>query len=193
MVSAISSWLKEIIMIILFAAFLEMLLPTSNLQRFIRVIMGLLIMLAVLNPVLNLLHGSQYNNEVAATSMRLDISTPNVSSNTNSLEYDSMVKEIYRQQLAKQIRAVVMAVDGVADARVSVKADDRNAPGKIQNITVFIKQGNQGRISSGSPILINSQEKNNLALEAALQRKITMTVKEIYQLRESQIEVNNWI
>lgn len=193
MVSVISAWLKEIIMIILFAAFLEMLLPTNSLQRFIRVIMGLLIMLAVLNPILNFLHGSQYSNEVAAASMKTNFSAPNVNSNTNPLEYDNLAKDLYRQQLAKQIRAVVMAVDGVADASVSVKADDRTAPGKIQNITVFVKPGNPARLSNGQPILINTQEKSNRVLEAALRQKIVMAVKEIYQLKENQIEVNNWI
>jgi len=51
----IKLWARTIAVITLLAVFMEIILPRGNLRRFIQVIMGLMLMLAILQPVLLLL------------------------------------------------------------------------------------------------------------------------------------------
>lgn len=50
MLDAAAAWVRQLIFLALFASFFELLLPSGALQKFVRVIVGLLIMLAVLRP-----------------------------------------------------------------------------------------------------------------------------------------------
>jgi stage III sporulation protein AF len=51
----ISGWLKQIIMIILIATFVDLLLPNTVLQRYVKVVVGMLILLTILSPITALL------------------------------------------------------------------------------------------------------------------------------------------
>lgn len=52
--SWLSQWLKEIIMIILLAAFIDLLLPNRAMQRYVKLMMSLIILLILLSPVIKL-------------------------------------------------------------------------------------------------------------------------------------------
>ncbi|HET7627504.1 MAG TPA: stage III sporulation protein AF [Bacillales bacterium] len=51
----LTEWIKGIILLILLAVVLELLLPNNSLQRYVRLVVGLLLLLALLNPVLSIL------------------------------------------------------------------------------------------------------------------------------------------
>lgn len=55
MTAWISQWLREIILIVLFAAFVDLLLPNNALQRYVKVAVSLMILLTILSPVVKLL------------------------------------------------------------------------------------------------------------------------------------------
>ncbi|MDT2265204.1 stage III sporulation protein AF [Paenibacillus larvae] len=51
----LSGWLKTVITIILLATFVDLLLPSTKLQRYVKTVMSLFILLALLSPVMQLL------------------------------------------------------------------------------------------------------------------------------------------
>lgn len=51
----LGEWLKSVIMIVLFAAFVDLILPGKSMQRYARLVLSMLILLALLRPVINLL------------------------------------------------------------------------------------------------------------------------------------------
>nr|WP_269846603.1 stage III sporulation protein AF [Paenibacillus roseus] len=53
----LSDWLRQIIAVILLAGIIDLLLPSSAYQRYVRLVIGLLILLTLLTPVLRLLQG----------------------------------------------------------------------------------------------------------------------------------------
>ncbi|OBZ18944.1 stage III sporulation protein AF [Bacillus sp. FJAT-27264] len=53
----LSDWLREIILVVLLAAFVELLLPSKSMERYARLVLSLLILLTLLNPVVSLLKG----------------------------------------------------------------------------------------------------------------------------------------
>lgn len=52
--SWLSQWMKEIIMIILLATFIDLLLPNRSMQRYVKLMLSLIILLTLLSPVLKL-------------------------------------------------------------------------------------------------------------------------------------------
>ncbi|WP_223066536.1 stage III sporulation protein AF [Paenibacillus caui] len=54
----LSEWLKEIIFIVLLSVFIEMLLPNRSMERYVKLVLSLLILMALLTPLMELLRGN---------------------------------------------------------------------------------------------------------------------------------------
>jgi stage III sporulation protein AF len=195
MIALISGWVKNIILIVLFATFLELLLPTSSLQRFVRVIMGLLIMLTILNPAIDVIHGNWTGGDIptlsASSKKQVDIIH---NANQVAEERDRIAGEIYKRDLTKQVRALVMAVDGVADARIAIEFQKRpgGGMGAIHKITIFVKPGNIAQIGSVPKVSVDSPQHPELELKDSVKNKIRIMIKELYQIRDDQIDILAW-
>ncbi|NGQ94715.1 stage III sporulation protein AF [Brevibacillus sp. SYP-B805] len=55
----LNAWLKKIILLVLLAAFLDLILPNTNLQRYVKMVMGLILLLTILSPVFAVFNLSQ--------------------------------------------------------------------------------------------------------------------------------------
>jgi stage III sporulation protein AF len=55
--SWLSGWLHELILVVLMAAFVEMLLPSKSMERYARLVLSLLVLLTMLSPIVSLLKG----------------------------------------------------------------------------------------------------------------------------------------
>lgn len=53
----LGDWLREIILIVLLAAFVEMLLPSKSMERYARLVLSLLVLLTMLSPIVSFLKG----------------------------------------------------------------------------------------------------------------------------------------
>jgi len=51
----VGGWLKQIILLVLVATFFDLLLPNNSMERYVKLVMGLLIIFAILNPIFSLL------------------------------------------------------------------------------------------------------------------------------------------
>ncbi|WP_422660704.1 stage III sporulation protein AF [Paenibacillus sp. EC2-1] len=67
----LGEWLKSVIMIVMFAAFVDLILPGKSMQRYARLVLSMLILLALLRPVINLLTVSP-EKQLAQEFERLD-------------------------------------------------------------------------------------------------------------------------
>jgi stage III sporulation protein AF len=193
MLAAISEWLKNIILVVLFGSFLDLLLPSSGMQRFVRVILGLFILLAVLTPVIDLLQGRIMPEPLPAIGGQSKAAGDRVSGGAERVvrERDRLAVEQYKKDLARQIRAVVMAVDGVADARVAVElAQAADRPFAVAKVIVYVQPGlvaedrKVARVEIGPAAGVRESE-----LKAAVRDKVVRTVCELYQLSAGQVEV----
>ncbi|WP_339319706.1 stage III sporulation protein AF [Paenibacillus sp. FSL R10-2734] len=55
--SWLGDWLREIILVVLLASFVELLLPSKSMERYARLVLSLLILLTMLSPIVSLLKG----------------------------------------------------------------------------------------------------------------------------------------
>lgn len=64
----LAEWLKQIILVVLLATFIDLLLPNSTMQRYVKLVVSLFILMTILTPVMNLL-GSNANLRMLAASV----------------------------------------------------------------------------------------------------------------------------
>lgn len=192
MIAIFTNWVKEIIFVVLFASFLELLLPSSSMQRFVRVIMGLFIMLAILNPMIDVVQNYLSPNQVAA------ISTSSASSavilnnaKTAAHEREQLSVEVYKKELAQQMKVMITALEGVADASVVIDTNPihtNKAGNMINSVLVYVKPGIPDTGVKIAKVSIGKQvEKGDLTVE--LQDKIKRMITELYQLPKEAIQI----
>lgn len=194
MIEAITGWIKNIVLLVLFASFLELLLPTSSMQRFIRVIIGLFITLAILNPILDIIQNRWSPEQIPALSTNT-ANTQNVLKQANQVagDRDQMALNTYKKELARQLRATITAIEGIADAQVAVELEDTQAgklTGKVKSVTVYVKPGINSDSRMVAPIVIGQQSSNETSdLKPQLKRKIANTLYELYQISNEQLTI----
>ncbi|QDR80809.1 stage III sporulation protein AF [Sporomusa termitida] len=200
MIDSVTVWVKSIIYVVLFASFLELLLPNSSMQRFIRVIMGLFILLAILNPIISVLEDRLSADQIPALAQAGSTlsDTEILSAGTQAAgKRNQLVREIYARDLSKQIRAMVMAIDGVANAKVTVAIAETQPGskemGKINNVVVYIEPGFAADERKIAKVTIGEKPaeipKESNKLPPAVINKVNRMVTELYQLKSSQVEV----
>ncbi|SMC58984.1 stage III sporulation protein AF [Sporomusa malonica] len=200
MIDSITVWVKSIIFVVLFASFLELLLPNNSMQRFIRVIMGLFIMLAILNPIISVIETRLTEDQIPtlATRAESDLSDGNILSAANHVtgKRNELARELYIRDLSKQIRATVLAIDGVADAKVTVAIADaaqQENVGKIKSVVVYIEPGiiaDERKIAKVviRPDVVETTNKSDKLSQSVID-KVKRAVTELYQLKSNQVEV----
>jgi stage III sporulation protein AF len=67
MMEALGGWLKQIILVVLLATFIDLLLPNRTMQRYVRLVVSLFILMTILAPVLQLLGSNANLRMLAAT------------------------------------------------------------------------------------------------------------------------------
>ncbi len=66
-------WIRQIVILVLIAAFLDLLLPSGSMDRYVKLVMGLLIVMAMLSPVFRLLDREP---DLAAIRLKPDTDPP---------------------------------------------------------------------------------------------------------------------
>lgn len=207
---AIHSWITTIVAAVLITSFLEMLLPESGLQKFVRVVLGIFIVVTILSPIINLVH-QNFNFEHVA----LKASGQGMDSIEEILAKGKDLKQVtgdmadgqYAEGLNKQVRALALLVNGVADAQAQVRLGSKKeggANGKIVKVKVMIKTEGifmeeenkvvkpvQVKVSSENTEEVNQKEKDKSTREEnRLEKAVQETVANFYNLPYEQVEVN---
>lgn len=193
MIVALTEWVKSIIFVVLFATFLELLLPSSSMQRFIRVIMGLFIMLAILNPLIDVaqnyimpmklpVFSNHSNQSILITNQAKEITE----------KREELSIELYKKELAQQIRVMITALNGVADAKVVVELKGRGNEqlgSMIHGIQVYVTLGIETKKGEIPKVSIGDSNKPEEGFAAELEHKIKKIITELYQLPKERVEV----
>lgn len=99
MMDWLADWLKELILLVLVATFLDLLLPSNSMDRYVKLVMGLLIIMAILHPIFQLI-----DKEINLRDLTLAPEIIGQTSGTQSLEEIQRKKEKLQQTQADLIR-----------------------------------------------------------------------------------------
>jgi len=126
-VDFLTGWIRNIVLIIIFANFIEMLLPNNNTKREVNMVIGLFIILVILNPIINLLN---YQSNLFSFFNIFNYSKPSfeqIVQEGERLKGDNReIVENYKKRLSKQIEALVKLNSNLEDVEAEVNFDSNS-------------------------------------------------------------------
>lgn len=198
---ALSDIVKNVAIIILLTTFLDMLLPNNSMQRFVKVVMGLFVMVAILTPILNLFEG-----DFELTAWQLS-SLPQHKVETVLAQGEEMAKVQqeqalveYKSRLEKQMEALIKLVPNVQFVKCEVilePVEQIGALGKIEKVFVWVTPGedtSSGGIKPVERVEINIGKENRSSStreerDPVMEEKINTIITNYYNLDEQEIEI----
>ncbi|WP_409297845.1 stage III sporulation protein AF [Peribacillus sp. SCS-26] len=160
----ITSWVTNIILFILLATVIDMLLPNSSMQKYAKMVIGLLLIAIILSPILKLF--STDFEHIVAVALHSGEKQQNIE---NAIEVKK--KEIQASQRAYILEQ--MAVQLKADAKeelmnkyqmkvesiiVQAEKDEPQSPKDINSIKVILTPAGGGAEETIAPVRIDTSE-----------------------------------
>ncbi|GAW94162.1 stage III sporulation protein AF [Calderihabitans maritimus] len=202
---------RNLAVIVLLAGFAEMLLPNSDMRRYVKLVMGLFVLITVLNPVVTLLEKQQLNFEVSAWQYSVGnealdtiLRKSEELKSTNARE----ALEEYRRRVERQIQALVELIPGVekVEARVEVEENrDLVTFGSLRAVYLTVEtptaggerevqeSKESGMVRKIPPVKIEigkkTRDEKEISSHQRLEAEIISTVANFYGLRPEQVKV----
>lgn len=158
----LKSIIRNIIVIIILASFLEMLLPSSSMKRYVKLVMGLFVMITLLGPILNLVD-KKYSFELGSYQVSSDTNVEDILKKAKNISEANKekAKEEYQLILAKQIQGIAQLNDGlkIIDAQIKLKEENENSNiAGIDQVTLIVGK-EKGKTNSHQDTKDNSNNK----------------------------------
>lgn len=153
MLNWLAVWLQQIIAVVLLAGFIDLLLPNKAMQRYVRLVAGLIILLTILTPIIRLLQGD--------FSARLDQQVDNWFQSTNDNQFHMPTLEdiqddakklqeqqqasalaLVEQRLGSSMKESITEATGLQVAAVGVKltTTDKVEQARIESVVVTLSK-----------------------------------------------------
>ncbi|ASS65033.1 MULTISPECIES: stage III sporulation protein AF [unclassified Paenibacillus] len=145
-----SSWLKDVISVILLAAIVDLLLPNKSMQRYARLVTGLIVLLVILTPLLKLAQGDiqgqlsesikDWDREVQDSNVKM----PSLDDILRKAEETSgrsrqQAAELARTKLESEVKAAVEQQTGLGVASVAATVSwDGSGNGTVSGVVVTL-------------------------------------------------------
>jgi len=205
-------WLKKIILLVLLAAFLDLILPNTSMQRYVKMVMGLIILLTLISPIFSLFNLSQEELALRLDRYQEAFDKPPEQEWKSIMQRlvgsrDEQVAEYVKSQLEASIRARVKEVHGVDLRSVDVQLDTKQPEHpKISEIRLVVGESDADGESGSTvqpvrpvePVVISiggsSAEEEDRPVAAPpgnpLHRKIAETVAREWGVTPERVSVN---
>jgi stage III sporulation protein AF len=155
-ITMLTLWIKRLILLVLLATFIDLLLPTTAYQKYVRLVMGLCILLAMLTPLLSLFGAKQlsFDSFVAtqANQQTASLDPARIKALTDELvkTKDQSAADYVQAQVGEAVKKQVEDQYAVPVASVQVKVNTGadNQKEAIQEINVVLDK-NSGKHVNG--------------------------------------------
>jgi len=185
MIDWLTNWLKEIILIVLLASFVDLLLPNSNIQKYARLILGLLIILTIISPIFAL-----FTEDYSVSTFVKGIETEVNSYESNQLystnivennEYESKMVDQVEQSMLLELKGLLESKYEISIVDLELTANLVNNNWEVNKLLLMVKEGME---------LDNSITSNDVAVIEEVteieQIEIDITQQEIIQSKNNE-------
>lgn len=158
MMDWLGGWVNQIIILVLVATFIHLLLPNNALERYVKLVMGLLIILAILSPLFQFLKKDINLSELAfAPGGSMQTMEPIEQINGASKQLQQQQYQLIEQQTERAIEQTIklqvaqkFGVE-VMQAKVMTQGDSAQAT-QIKQVQVVVQEGASSSDDSTDPI-----------------------------------------
>lgn len=143
MIELLKQWINSIVVVIIFAAFIDILIPGSSMKKYVKLVLGLIIMTVILQPVIKLVKG---DFSISTSSFQVQNRLDNIQLKKQTEYYDrkqaDAITKAYKQNLENQIKQQIKGElkEGNADVSVDIVEDTQSSDyGQLKKITITLK------------------------------------------------------
>lgn len=160
MLNALNIWVKQIITVVIFATFVDFLISGNRLCGYIRVFLGILVTMAIINPLTMLLNydlpletiSFQYDDFIDATTLGHMSETFN--KNSSELAFANYTEEI-QHYIGNEIAKITPYEVKKVNAKIE-GWDYIENPGKIEKLEIILKQRQIDKKTTENKVLIET-------------------------------------
>jgi stage III sporulation protein AF len=161
-----AGWLKQVIAVVLLASLVDLLLPNRTMQKYVRLVAGLFILLTVATPVLHWLKGD-FGTKLAEGLVSVERDSYSAPEQLAQIEQDGArirdkqtdrAAQLVTVRLSQEIRQAVEKSEKKAVSRVDIKtARDTDGTLAVASVTIVLGVDGSSAISQGN----DADEMNN--------------------------------
>lgn len=186
----LSEIVRNVIVIIIIASFLELLLPQGTLQPLVRFAIGLFILIAVLNPVMGFLL-QDVNYTIECWNFQADMHEQEEIMQQGKKLNEQILKsnqQLLQEKVEGQIGAVAMLVPGIEEVETMVSINDQGGMEKIEMI-ISPESADPPLVDSKIGVLGLNYQSLSAEEKKKVEAKVRRVVKDLYGFKDEQIKI----
>ncbi|MEW6172684.1 MAG: stage III sporulation protein AF [Bacillota bacterium] len=146
----ISLLIRDLILIVVFTAFLEILVPVGDMRRYVRMVMGVLVVVAVLQVFVGFLYRAR-SLPVPELTIKPPIEAGDANYEELRADYTGRMNAAYRQGVSRQVGAL-LRLAGMEVDRVEVVLDENTGEyPQIKEIRLHLERAVLAADGNSSP------------------------------------------
>ncbi|MGR6836409.1 stage III sporulation protein AF [Syntrophomonas erecta] len=188
--AVLSEIVRNVLVIIIVASFLELMLPDGGLKPFVRFVIGLFLLIAILNPALTFLF-EEHDFQLKLWDYQPDKAEEEKIIKGGQRVSEDITKknnEMIREKLQGQISAVAMLVPGVKEVECQVKV---GADGAIEKLYLLVQPNDYQVEQKGDKVKVFSDRDQGFSQDEQeqIREKISRVIYNLYGLRNIPVEI----
>ena len=178
---------KNLLVIVVVASFLEILLPDSSIRPFVRFAIGLFVILAILNPILSVFFSGRAV-QVGAWDLPWEYEESNDYQQTGrevNRDIQKVGSELIRAKLEQQISSMAILVPGVGD--IQTKVTMTPGDGELSRVEMVIEP--VSTVSEEDSVTVFSSREQHDQEREIIVKKLNSMMKNLYGLNEDRVVI----
>ncbi|TDX43554.1 stage III sporulation protein AF [Orenia marismortui] len=175
------NWVRNIVLVILFANFIEMLLPNNKTKKDVDMIIGLFVILVILNPIINLF---RFQESSLSLFNIFSYSKPPfeeiVAQGEVLREENKKVQEDYKLRISNQIAVLIKLNSDLENINIKIDLAD----GKLKKVIIKAKDNRVEKVT------VDLSQENSSDKTDELTKNLKELISSFYGLDRNQVLVN---
>lgn len=198
LINFISQWIKSVVMIFIVISILEIVIPNSNLKKYVNMFIGFLIIIVVVTPIVKLLDRHYDIEKEIFRNIVEEIEIQNYDNEKILLVQENQIKELYINKIKADVSQILKEVTDydISTINISIYEDDINF-GNIKDVEIVLKDKKNENIEGDDSIKVinieeislKNQEKNEDLSLTAEKEKIIEYLHDRYKVSKDNIKV----
>lgn len=141
MINWISSWAKGIVAAVIIGTIIEMILPEGNNKKYIKTVIGIYILFAIVVPVINKFTKEPFELDISKYEKYFNTSS-NIKNSQEKLNLN--IENTYKQKLVEDITKKITEKNyEVIKMEIDIEYEDENKYGNINKMSLNVKKNEQ--------------------------------------------------
>lgn len=200
MTYTLAQYTRNIAMIIIFTTFVNLIMPNGDFEKYIKMVLGLIVIITILSPINTLLFKNKPDYTDILKRYQLDIEQTTMQSGSGMFleAQKDMILESYREKLIPQIVDMIEKNSPVKVKEITIDCNEditSNEFGKIIGINMLIEKAaperdkktiNIPKIKIGSKVI---EKESTVGNEGQIEKNIKTCLIDFYNLSNVNINI----